>query len=183
MDDQKMKDCKAKHQKAEGCEMERVAYIRKHPLYISSYEQLEQMEETRVYCCHQMTHLLDVARIAYIRNLERGLGFSKEMIYAAAILHDIGKGKQYASGVPHEIASAQIAEEILGEMPTEIAFSKGEQEQILTAIRGHRRLREDASQLERLLYESDKASRACFSCSVREDCNWSEEKKNMEIGI
>ena len=37
--------------------------------------------------------------------------------------------------------------------------------------------------LERLLYESDKASRMCFACPAEAQCDWSEEKKNMEIKV
>ena len=40
---------------------------------------------------------------------------------------------------------------------------------ILTAIRGHRKLRADAEPLERLLYTSDKASRMCFACPAEEN--------------
>lgn len=75
--------------------------IRRHPLFQEHYKRLAQAEKDRRFCCHQMEHLLDVARIAYIRNLEAGLGFSKKMIYAAAILHDIGKARQYEEGIPH----------------------------------------------------------------------------------
>lgn len=161
----------------------RLSFIRKHPLYISSYQKLQELEQDRIFCCHQMDHLLDTARIAYIRNLERELGFSKDIIYAMAILHDIGKGLQYEQGIPHEIASADIAEKILTDMPKELCFTIPEQEHILTAIRGHRKLRSNAEPLETLLYESDKASRACFSCPAEKKCNWSTEKKNMEIII
>ena len=77
--------------------MLRISYIRKHPLYVSSYQRLQELEQERIFCCHQMNHLLDTARIAYILSLERGIGISKEAIYAAAILHDIGKGRQYES--------------------------------------------------------------------------------------
>ena len=52
---------------------------------------MKKFEHDREFCCHQITHLLDVARIAYIKNLEAGLGIDKELIYTAAILHDIGK--------------------------------------------------------------------------------------------
>ena len=58
-----------------------------------------------------------------------------------------------------------------------------EKEQILTAIRGHRRLRKEPELLERLLYESDKASRACFACPAEPECSWDEEKKNKEIQL
>lgn len=163
--------------------MLRISYIRKHPLYVSSYQRLQELEQERIFCCHQMNHLLDTARIAYILSLERGIGISKEAIYAAAILHDIGKGRQYESGIPHELASADIAEKILAELPEELMFTLNENEQILTAIRGHRKLRENAEPLEAILYESDKASRACFACPAETDCNWSTEKKNKEIRI
>lgn len=161
----------------------RIACIRRHPLYTSSYGRLQELEQERIFCRHQMEHLLDVARIAYILNLERGLGIPKDIIYAASILHDIGKSRQYEDGTPHEIASEEIARRILAEMPEELHFTSDEQEQILTAIRGHRRLRKNAEPLEALLYESDKSSRACFACPAEADCNWSYEKKNMEIRI
>lgn len=70
---------------------------------------LAALEKGRLFCSHQMDHLLAVARIAYIRNLERNLGLKKESIYAAALLHDIGKYAQYEEGIPHEIKSAEIA--------------------------------------------------------------------------
>ena len=39
------------------------------------------------------------------------------------------------------------------------------------------------SEVARLFYECDKRSRNCFACPVKEQCNWSEEEKNMEIKI
>lgn len=169
--------------------------IRRHPLYQEYYKRLEQAEKDRRFCCHQINHLLDVARIAYIQNLEEGLGFSKDMIYAAAILHDIGKVRQYEEGIPHEIASAEIAEVILKDISLEKyrepsageteknVFSKEEQQEILRAIRSHRVCREEMTSFEKLLYISDKKSRQCFACPVEQECNWSLDKKNMEIDI
>lgn len=156
-----------------------VENIRKHPLFQQAYRRLERAEKNRIFCCHQMNHLLDVARIAYIQNLEQGYGFSKEMIYAAALLHDIGKARQYEEKIPHEIASAEIAEMIL--MDTN--FSEEEKKQILEAIRGHRKMRENRTVFEWLLYTSDKKSRQCFACPAEAECNWNLEKKNMEIEI
>lgn len=156
--------------------------IRNHPFYVEYYEKLKAAEKDRRFCIHQMEHLLDVARIAYILNLEQNLGIRKEVIYAAALLHDIGKYRQYAEGIPHDLASAEIAEEILEDLP-ENAFSSEEKREILQAIRGHRRMREDMTTLESLLYVSDKKSRMCFACSAEPECNWSAEKKNMEIEI
>ena len=79
--------------------MKEIELIRKHPLYLSCCKRLEELERDRQFCRHQMPHLLDVARIAYIRSLENGLGLKKEVIYAAAILHDIGKASQYTEGL------------------------------------------------------------------------------------
>lgn len=163
--------------------MKRVNAILAHPQYRECYARLEELEKDRIFCRHQMTHLLDVARIAYISNMEQGLGIEKEVIYAAALLHDIGKYVQYEDGTPHEQSGEKIASEILGSLSEKDAFSDEENRMILTAIRGHRRLREDADVLEKLLYTSDKASRMCFACPAEGECDWSTEKKNMELKI
>ena len=163
--------------------MKRVNAIYRHPLYQTYYRQLEEAEQGRIFCRHQMTHLMDVARIAYIRSLEEGLGLDREVIYAAAVLHDIGKVLQYEEGIPHEITGEKIAAEILDGLAGENAFSETEKAMILTAIRGHRKLRDEPEVLERLLYESDKASRMCFACPAEPQCDWNEEKKNKEIRI
>lgn len=164
--------------------MKRINAIINHPLYKTYYEKLAVCEQGRIFCGHQMEHLLDVARIAYIQNLEQGLDFKKEIIYAAAVLHDIGKYEQYEHQTPHEIAGAQIAETILRDLnEQETLFAENELQQILSAIRNHRRDADAENPLDRLLYTSDKLSRSCFSCPAETECNWSEEKKNRGIVI
>lgn len=163
--------------------MNRLESIRNHPLYQESYQKILKLEQDRIFCRHEMEHYLDVARIAYIRVLERRIPLSRDLVYAAALLHDIGKWKQYTEGIPHELASVRIAENILADLPENESFTPEEISQILTAICGHRKLRPDAEILERLLYESDKASRACYACPSRALCNWKPEKKNMEIKL
>ena len=163
--------------------MDRVNAIWNHPLYQEYYRRLERMEESRIFCRHQMPHLLDVARIARIRSLEDGMELDADVIYAAAILHDIGKSLQYEEKIPHETAGVRIAGEILDSLDGEAAFTEEEKRMILTAIRGHRRLRQDPEPLERLLYESDKASRMCLACPAEGMCDWSEERSYMEIKV
>ena len=106
-----------------------------------------------------MSHLLDVARIAYIRNLEKGYGFRKDVIYAAAVLHDIGKALQYEEKVPHEIAGERIAGEILDTLPKETGFSEEEKRTIKNAVRGHRRLRDGRTHWK-ALYEDGQSVEA-----------------------
>lgn len=158
--------------------MEEIEKIRTHPLYMECYRKLEKAEADRTFCRHQMPHLLDVARIAYIRNLEEKLGFQKEVIYAAALLHDIGKIRQYEDGIPHEAAGAEIAGTILadtGLFPDEVNYM------IIRSIEEHRRPCADMTSLGRLLCESDKRSRACYACPAESQCNWSESEKNLQI--
>ena len=162
--------------------MKELEAIRNHPLYEKNYHKLRKAERERIFCRHQMEHFMDVARIAYIYNIEESLGFRKEVVYAAAVLHDIGKYKQYKKGIPHEMASAEIAEKIFKDLPKEY-FTEEEKRLIVQAILEHRKQKTEMSDLGRLLYISDKKSRACYSCQAEKECNWSTEKKNMEIEI
>lgn len=164
-------------------ELPRVDAIWRDDVYQESYRRLERLETDRAFCRHGMRHLLDTARIMWILNLEEGLGLDREVVYATALLHDIGKAEQYEHGEPHELVGERLAAEILDRMPVELSFSREERDAILAAIRGHRRLRPDAEPLERLLYRADKASRPCFACPVRDACSWPEEKMNLEPRI
>ena len=61
--------------------MERLNTVLRHPLYQQYYKELREEERDRIFCCHQMEHLLDVARIAYIRNLEQSWIFEGIAVY------------------------------------------------------------------------------------------------------
>ena len=95
--------------------MERVNAICRHKLWRESVDEIARLEQDRAFCRHDRAHFLDVARLAYIENLERGLGVDKELIYAAALLHDIGRHLQYAKNIPHDEAGAQLAEIIMAD--------------------------------------------------------------------
>lgn len=156
--------------------MDKVNKICRHPLWRESLEAIQELEKERIFCRHDITHFLDVARIAYIENLEKSLGISREWIYTAALLHDIGRHRQYLEGIPHDIASMQIAEEIL----KDCGFEEQAQEEILHAIGAHR-VKDTVGEdnLADLLYKADKKSRNCLFCPACSECNWSDEKKNM----
>lgn len=160
--------------------MERINRILSHPVYREAVHKNMEAERERRYCHHDMAHFLDVARIAMLLNLKEGLAISEELIYAAALVHDIGRYRQYEDGIPHELAGADLAPGIL----RECGFLDKETSVILKAVRNHRNAGiAGARDLSGLLYRADKLSRACFACSVQEECGWSSEKKNLEIKI
>ena len=158
--------------------MKRVNKILENRTYKEYIRKNKAAEVDRIFCCHNMEHFLDVARIAQMMNLEEKLGLSKELIYATALLHDIGRHVQYEDGTPHEVASAKLAENIL----EECGFGKKSQTEILRAISEHRnkKVAKEAS-LAGVIYRADKASRACYVCEAESLCNWKKTKKNLKI--
>ena len=156
--------------------MDRVNQIWKHPLYQTELHKLQLLEADREFCRHTPEHFLDVARLAYIRALEENYPVSKELIYCTALLHDIGRARQYEDGTPHDEAGAIIARQIL----KELGFPPEEMEAIVSAIRGHR-AETNQTILGQLIYRADKKSRNCFSCKAEPECYWSSAKKNMTI--
>lgn len=157
--------------------MERIDQILQHPAYREALSKIEDLEKTRIFCGHDFTHFLDVARIAYIMNLEEGTKIPKAQIYAAALLHDIGRHEQYLYGTPHHEASAKIAGKIL----SECGFLEEEKANILEAILEHRAEPGNQSDLSAVLYRADKMSRPCYRCKAEPECHWSDTKKNNTI--
>lgn len=158
--------------------MERVNRILAHPAYREAIRKNKEAERERRYCHHDMAHFLDVARIAMLLAAKEGLPVSEESVYAAALVHDMGRYRQYEDGTPHERASAELAEEIL----LQSGFDDKETHVIIDTVRNHRNA-ETAKEksLRGLLYRADKLSRACFDCPVQEECDWSAEKKNLKL--
>lgn len=162
--------------------MERVNRILEHPAYRENIALMRELERDRVYCRHDMGHFLDVARIAWILNLEEGCALSKDIVYAAALLHDVGKCRQYQDGTPHEQAGASLAPEIL----KECGYRGEECEAIADAIKSHRNgPGEEGGALAELLYRADKLSRRCFACEAKKTCDWERKgkKKNTAITV
>ena len=156
--------------------MDRVNDILRHPVFSEHLTRLETLEQTRYFCRHGLPHLLDVARMMWIATLERQLPLSREVVYATALLHDLGRVEQIEAGIPHHQASAQLAARIL----PDAGFGEVEIAQIQAAIASHR---SDGGEnnLGQLLYWADKKSRACWMCPAKGECNWPDEKKNWEI--
>lgn len=161
-------------------DMVRVQRILHHPEFKKSMGWIDILEKDRVFCGHGMTHLLDVARIGWIDSLEQGAVFRKDVVYAAGLLHDVGKYLQYKEGIPHHISSAELARKIL----TETGFTEEEKKDICQAILNHRdKAAAEASLLGRILYRADKISRACYACGAAAECNWNEDKRTPGVII
>lgn len=148
--------------------------------YKACLKRIEAHEVDRELCGHDLGHFIDVARIATILSLEEGIDLSRDHIYAAALLHDIGRHIQYEDGTPHEIASAEFSGPIL----ESAGFKEDEIERIKVAILDHRNetIKDDKS-LSGYLYRADKLSRNCYSCTASALCDWSDDKKNMTLKI
>ena len=137
-------------------------------------DEIEALEADRIYCRHGLEHLLDVARISYIQVLEDGLDYDKNILYAAALLHDIGRTAEYRGAGSHDEAGAAIAEGIL----RDCGYAESEIQMIQEAIRGHGA--EGGSGLAALLHRSDKASRMCFRCKAADTCKWKVKNEGIE---
>ena len=159
--------------------MERIHRIQKHPLFQTLCKKLRDAETERVFCRHTLEHFLDVARLMYIFALEDGAKLRKDVIYAAALLHDIGRYEQLVSGTPHDLAGARLA----GEIMPDCGFNTDETACVQGAILEHRNQDGEVSRedLSTYLYRADKLSRLCFVCPTQAMCNWPMEMKNLWI--
>ena len=135
-------------------------------------DKISQLEKGRIYCLHGVEHAMDVARIAYIINLEENLNIDKEIIYATSLLHDLGRGINYEN---HAQQSVLLAKKILPDCD----FNESETEQIINAISIHG---EDKSTgLSGIIQRADKLSRLCYNCKSISTCKWKKEELNLEI--
>lgn len=156
--------------------MERINKIIENPLYRTALHNTEYAETGRKYCLHGFEHSADVARIGYIISLEQGMNIKKDIIYAAALLHDTGRFRQYENGTPHHEASAELAGKIL----PQCGFSAEETAEIVDAVAYHRS-NTAKNLLGELLQKADKLSRMCFRCEAIDGCKWHKSEMNMEI--
>lgn len=147
--------------------MERINRILQEGLYQNYLETINKWEKNRPFCRHDYEHFLSVARIASLLNLERGGKWPREILYAAALLHDIGRWQEYEDGRDHAEASALLAEEIL----VKAGYKEVERNEITRAIREHRgKGVQKMSPLGKILLEADKLSRPCWQCQARDEC-------------
>ena len=148
--------------------MTRVNQLLDNEEYIFYMEKINEFEKDRRFCKHGFEHGLSVARIAYTYLLEKGdIILSKEGIYAAALLHDIGRWVEYQTGEDHAEASARLALPLL----ESCGFDFADIGVILEGIREHRRHHDhNLTPLGEALAIADDWSRECRSCSAQALC-------------
>ena len=162
--------------------MDRVNLIWHHPVYQKLYVALQWREKDRLFCRHDMEHFLSVARLMWMYALESRWNQKKDVLYGTALLHDLGRIRQYEFGEPHDVAGARIARDILATLPQTDRYTADEERMMVEAIACHRRKGEEAgSRLSELLALCDKEARLCFVCPVQNQCKWPEEKRNEKI--
>ncbi len=158
-------------------DMKRIDAILADEQFRYGLERINQLEQDRIFCCHGLEHLLDVARIAWIMVLEQKILLEKDLVYGAALLHDLGRYRQYEENIPHHQASAALAAQIL----PKAGYTDAETLQIVDAIGQHGTEPQSQGQLARILYDADKLSRNCFRCGAQVECKWPSEKRNRTI--
>ncbi|MHB8172474.1 MAG: HD domain-containing protein [Thermincolia bacterium] len=139
----------------------------------------EAKETGRQFCNHDLKHVIDVARVAYTlfiedclagkepaKNYFPSLTEAKEVVYAAGLLHDIGRWCEYDRGEDHALVGGVLAPPIL----VRAGFSPQEQNIISRAIEEHRKAGDEASFMGKILFKADKMVRLCCYCQARQDC-------------
>lgn len=159
--------------------MSRVNQLLDHEDLISYMRKIDESEKKRIFCKHGFEHGLNVARIAYAYLLEKGeLFFHREIVYAAAFLHDIGRWVEYETGEDHAEASARLALPLL----EACRFRMDDIQVILKGIREHRRHPEDnLTILGAALALADDWSRDCRHCTVQTRCYKYNQAMNQVI--
>lgn len=169
--------------------MKRVELLINDSLYEQYLQRNLEEEMEPKFCQHDFNHHIDVARITYILVLEhndlnyfvREHGLSgrlaaKEVIYAAGLLHDIGKWQEYKTGTDHASFGARLAREIL----PRAFFNPSEAELIARAIYEHRNISHNMTFLGERLHRADNLSRICSNCSYSQQCT---KKKHKELTV
>lgn len=155
-----------------------MARLLRNKEFLERMRELEIRERDRVYCRHDFSHSMDVARLGYLYALEEGLALDKEQFYLTALLHDIGRIDEYRYGISHAEAGKKLAGEIL----LHIGYPAEKIPAILSAIGGHRgdvsAGKTEGEILSGLLKRADQKSRPCFACHAADTCKWSVERRN-----
>ena len=154
--------------------------------FIQLQDSLDKLEEDRIYCLHGISHSLDVARIAYIMMLEDGIDINQDVLYGAALLHDLGRSVDM---VKHNEKSVDIARSLL----PECGYNTSQIDEIVEIIESHsgelpieeiQRLRQDKNLDVKSYFKiADQLSRNCFCCKAASTCKWDMDTRIKNITV
>ncbi|MFZ5646096.1 MAG: HD domain-containing protein [Bacillota bacterium] len=158
--------------------LKRIELIKEDPFYLECLSLNGDRERDRLFCRHDYKHMLLVSQISckiineissldgLAREVNGGAMEALEVIYAAGLLHDIGRWRQYDTGVDHALVGSGMAVPLL----ERAGFAKREIEIVTRAIREHRKAGPGSSYLGRVICLADDLSRSCNSCGARFEC-------------
>lgn len=160
--------------------MERLNAILRDRTYQEFVKRNQELEQSRVSCCHTFEHMLDVARIVYVLMLEdrafidwlhsehiEDANVGRELIYTVALLHDIGRWEEYETGESHALISGRYAEVLMEKH----GYTAQEIKLAVVAIQEHRSSCTPTTILSSYIQRADKLSRLCLCCDVQELCS------------
>ncbi len=115
---------------------------------------------------------------------------TKDLIYACALLHDIGRAAQYESGVHHSVSGLSLAEQIMTDCDVPLVWRQqilnviSEHHQSLSGKEQEEKICEESRKTERLEYyirKADHDCRLCFFCEAKETCKWKDAERNETV--
>lgn len=169
--------------------MKYVSRLLADPEFERIQREIRAREQNRIYCHHELSHALDVCRLAWILYLEAHAGApleaaelmrQKELFYVTGLLHDIGRACQYETGEHHESAGVRIARNIL----QRIDYPREWMAETLAVVGEHHGRSEEIMKADTLAYyirRADHLSRNCFFCEAAKTCKWTREERNRTI--
>ncbi|NLF46399.1 MAG: HD domain-containing protein [Syntrophomonadaceae bacterium] len=159
--------------------MKRIDLLLQDSLYNEYLHRNAREEMDQRLCRHDINHHFTVAQMTFSLMLnnndweifleETGIdsqAAAKEVVYAAGLLHDIGKWKEYRDGEDLAACSARLSRTIL----PRALFTPDEIEIICRAICEQRNINKDISLLGEKLYRGNNLSRMCSECHHNEEC-------------
>ena len=176
--------------------MSRVNAIINHKEYQDWIIANNQAEYGSEYCRHGLEHAFDVARIAYELWLDhQGNPVAKDIVYAAALLHDIGYWSNFEDlhehgghdedcdchdhdcGCEEEESAFQVGASLAEEILLDAGYHPAVIGEIQKAIRNMDHIGADG--LSAVLRRANELSRPCFLCPMRQKC--AKEPKNLRL--
>lgn len=156
-----------------------------------------QAEYGSEYCRHGLEHAFDVARIAYELWLDsKGNPLAKDIVYAAALLHDIGYWSKFENlheehdnddcdcgchNHDHQKEEQETPAQVAAALAEDILFDAGYHPAVIAEIQKAilNMETEKGEGLSVILRKANQLSRPCFLCPMRENCG--KEHKNVRL--